>query len=38
VRPVTISALNAHEAMIGSGLDDGVVIERNLQAVPGRVR
>lgn len=29
-RVVTIAALNAHEAMIGSGLDDGAVVVRNV--------
>lgn len=29
-RPVTIGAFNAHEAMIGSGLPEGAVIERNV--------
>lgn len=32
-RPVTIAGLNAHEAMIGSGLDDGAVVARNVSAL-----
>ena len=31
-RPVTITALNAHEALIGSGLDEGAVIARNVSS------
>src|SRR4051812_33912664 len=31
-RPVTISGLNAHEAMLGSGLDERAVIARNVQS------
>jgi hypothetical protein len=31
-RAVTIAALSAHEAMIGSGLDEGAVIARNVSA------
>jgi hypothetical protein len=31
-RAVTVAALNAHEAMIGSGLDDGAVVARNVSA------
>jgi hypothetical protein len=29
-RSVTVAAVNAHEAMIGSGLDEGAVIARNV--------
>ena len=35
-RVVTIAALNAHEAMIGSGLDDGAVVARNVPASTGQ--
>jgi len=31
-RSVTIAALNAHEAMVSSGLEDGVVLARNVGA------
>ncbi len=31
-RAVTIAGVNAHEAMIGSGLDDGAVVARNVSA------
>jgi HlyD family secretion protein len=34
-RAVTIAAFNAHEAMIGSGLDDGAVVARNVSASTG---
>jgi hypothetical protein len=34
-RGVTVSAVNAHEAMIASGLDEGVVIARNVQVAAG---
>jgi HlyD family secretion protein len=37
-RPVTIGALNAHEAMIASGLDEGNVIARNVSSSVGRSR
>ncbi|MEN3338099.1 MAG: HlyD family secretion protein [Acidobacteriota bacterium] len=37
-RSVTVSAVNAHEAMIASGLDEGVVIARNVQLAAGRPR
>jgi hypothetical protein len=37
-RVVTIGALNGHEAMVASGLDDGAVIARNVQSAPGRAR
>ena len=37
-RPVTVSAMNAHEAMLGSGLDEGAVIARNVMAAAGRGR
>jgi HlyD family secretion protein len=37
-RAVTISALNAHEAMLGSGLDEGAVIARNVLSSVGRPR
>jgi membrane-bound inhibitor of C-type lysozyme len=35
-RPVTVASLNAHEAMLGSGLDEGAVIARNVQSASGR--
>ena len=35
-RLVTIASLNAHEAMVTSGLDDGAVIARNVQSTSGR--
>jgi len=35
-RVVTVAAVNAHEAMLGSGLDEGVVIARNVSASAGR--
>jgi HlyD family secretion protein len=31
-RPVTIGSMNAHEAVVTSGLDEGAVIERNVRA------
>jgi hypothetical protein len=37
-RPVTVSALNAHEATLGSGVAEGAVIARNLNAATGAVR
>lgn len=37
-RAVTVSALNATEAMLGSGLDEGAVIARNVLARAGRPR
>jgi HlyD family secretion protein len=37
-RAVTVSAINAHEAMIASGLDEGAVIARNVQLAAGRAR
>jgi HlyD family secretion protein len=37
-RPVTVAALNAHEAMIGSGLEAGTVIERNVLSMARRSR
>jgi HlyD family secretion protein len=37
-RAVTIGALNAHEAMLGSGLDEGAVIARNVLSPVGRPR
>jgi HlyD family secretion protein len=33
-RTVSVAALNAHEAMLGSGLDEGSVIARNVHAGP----
>jgi HlyD family secretion protein len=36
-RPVTIGALNAHEAVVASGLDEGSVIARNVSS-GGRAR
>jgi HlyD family secretion protein len=35
-RAVTVSALNAHQAMLGSGVDEGAVIARNVLAQAGR--
>ena len=35
-RAVTVAALSAHEAMIGSGLDEGAVIARNVSAARSR--
>ena len=35
-RLVTIASLNAHEAMLASGLDEGAVIARNVQSTSGR--
>ncbi len=37
-RRVTVAALNAHEAMIASGLDDGAVVARNERSAAGRAR
>lgn len=37
-RTVTIAALNAHEAMLASGLEDGMVIARNVSSQAGRTR
>jgi HlyD family secretion protein len=37
-RPVTITALNAHEALIGSGLDEGAVIARNVSSPTDRTQ
>jgi multidrug efflux pump subunit AcrA (membrane-fusion protein) len=37
-RPVTVSALNGHEAMLASGLDEGAVIARNVLSRAGRSR
>ena len=37
-RVVTVAALNAHEAMIGSGLDDGAVVARNVSATTGHTQ
>jgi multidrug efflux pump subunit AcrA (membrane-fusion protein) len=37
-RPVTVSALNGHEAMLASGLDEGAVIARNVMSRAGRSR
>lgn len=31
-RPVTVAALSAHEALIGSGLEEGTVLARNVSA------
>ena len=35
-RAVTVAALSAHEAMIGSGLDEGTVVARNVSGTAGR--
>ncbi|MEO8078323.1 MAG: HlyD family efflux transporter periplasmic adaptor subunit [Acidobacteriota bacterium] len=37
-RVVTVRALNAHEAMLASGLDEGAVIARNVLSSSGRSR
>jgi HlyD family secretion protein len=37
-RPVTVTALNGHEAMLGSGLEEGAVIARNVSSRAGRSR
>ena len=37
-RLVTVGALNAHEAVIGSGLEEGTVIARNVLSIDGRSR
>ena len=37
-RAVIVSALNAHEAMLGSGLEEGAVIARNVLSPSGRTR
>jgi membrane-bound inhibitor of C-type lysozyme len=37
-RAVTVTALNAHEAMLGSGLEEGAVIARNVISAAGRAR
>ncbi len=37
-RAVTVTALNAHEAMLGSGLEEGAVIARNVLSAAGRAR
>jgi hypothetical protein len=37
-RAVTVAALNAHEAMLGSGVEEGTVIARNVSAPAGRPR
>jgi multidrug resistance efflux pump len=37
-RAVTVAALNAHEAMLASGLDEGAVIARNVLSSSGRSR
>jgi len=37
-RAVTVLALNAHEAMLGSGLDEGAVIARNVLSKAGPSR
>ena len=36
-RPVTIGAVNAHEAMLSAGLEDGSVVARNVTAQAGRL-
>jgi len=35
-RAVTVAAVNAHEAMLSAGLDDGAVIARNVVSPTGR--
>ncbi len=37
-RPVTVTALNVHEAMLGSGVEEGAVIERNVRSTAGRAQ
>ena len=37
-RSVTVAALNSHEAMIASGLEEGTVIARNVLSMAGRSR
>jgi HlyD family secretion protein len=37
-RAVTVSALNAHQAILGSGLEDGAVVARNVLSQAGRPR
>jgi HlyD family secretion protein len=37
-RAVKVAALSAHEAMIGSGLDEGAVVARNVSGTAGRPR
>ena len=37
-RSVTVSGVNAHEAMLASGLDEGAVIERNVQSAFRRTK
>jgi hypothetical protein len=37
-RTVTIDALNAHEAMLATGLEEGAVIARNVAVPAGRSR
>ena len=36
-RAVTVAAVNAHEAMVSSGLEDGVVVARNVLTQPRRL-
>ena len=35
-RPVTLGAANAHEVVVTGGLDEGVVIARNVQSRAAR--
>ncbi len=37
-REVTVTATNAHEAMLSSGLDDGTVVARNIRSNSGAAR
>jgi len=37
-RTVTVGATNAHEAMVASGLEDGVVVARNVLSKSGALR
>jgi HlyD family secretion protein len=34
-RPVTLGSINAHEAVVASGLDEGAVVSRNIAGPPG---
>jgi multidrug resistance efflux pump len=36
-RPVTVGALNAHEALLSAGIDDGSVVARNVTSPAGRL-
>jgi hypothetical protein len=34
---VTVGALNAHEALLSAGIDDGSVVARNVTSPAGRL-